>query len=191
MMFPKRIILSAMFLVGCTKMCGVSHQDMSPEQVVEAYLDIALNMQDVSQRSQILEYTTGELHSAIFGATEESIRRAYIERKYLLKRFSLMERRDRTPRETEITFLLEYKEIETNNQMKEEDAAVVTTENTVAVIKDKGLWKIYDVLGNKTSIEFPMTEFSKITPGGTSDVNVDEPVESEAVEETQVEESQE
>ncbi len=161
--FPINVILSTFFIVGCARMCGVNHENMTAEQVVEAYLEVALNMTDVSQKQELLTYTTGELNAAIAGATEDSIRKAYIDRKYDLKKFSLIERRDRTPRETEITFSLEYKELESRNGAKPDQAATVTTENTVAVIKDKGLWKIFDVLGNKTSIEFPVTEFSKIT----------------------------
>ncbi len=39
----------------------------------------------------------------------------------------------------------------------------MTTENSVSVVKENGVWLIRDVLGNKTSIDFPVSEESRIT----------------------------
>jgi hypothetical protein len=155
-------LTACLFLVtGCTKMCGTNRAEMSAEQIVEAYLDLALNMKSVDQRDQLLELTTGSLGAAISGASEEAIQKAYVDRKYNLKKYSLIERRDRTPRETEITYELTYNEL--NGEADPNGAPLVTTENTVAVVKEKGAWFIRDVLGNKTSIEFPVTELNTIS----------------------------
>jgi len=157
-----RIILVALFITGCTNMCGGDRREMSPEKVVEAYLDIALNMTKVEQKDLLLDYTTGNLRDSIEQAPDEVILRAYVERRYEILNYSVVERRDRTPRETEITFQLEY------NDLSKELAATdippkVTTENTVSVVKKNQVWMIRDVLGNKTSIDFPVSEDSKIT----------------------------
>lgn len=158
---PWKLIASALFLTSCTTMCGVNRAEMSAEQVVEAYLDVALNMQSIDQRDQLLELTTGTLSAAIAGASDDSIQKAYVDRKYNLKKYSLIERRDRTPRETEITYELTYNELSGETDVN--SAPVVTTENTVAVVKEKGSWFIRDVLGNRTSIEFPVTELNTIS----------------------------
>jgi hypothetical protein len=138
-------------------------RDMTPEQVVEAYLDIALNMTDVDQRDLLLEYTTGNLRESIEQASDEVIKEAYVDRKYELENYSVVERRDRTPRETEITFQIEFKDLGTAEESDPATAPKVTTENTVSVVKKDQIWLIRDVLGNKTSIDFPVSKDSQIT----------------------------
>lgn len=156
------LAVSALFITGCTSMCGVKRSSMTPEQVVEGYLDIALNMKDVSERDKLLDYTTGNLKAAIESAPPETIKLAYVDRQYKIENYSVVERRDRTPRETEITFQLTYNDLGTS-PTKPDEAPKVTTENTVSVVKENGLWLIRDVLGNKTSIDFPVSEESRIS----------------------------
>ena len=170
-----KLALAALILTGCTKSCGGSQKDMTPEQVVEAYLDVALNMTDVNQRAFLLEYTTGKMKSAIESVSEETIRTAYIDRKYKLLSYSVVERRDRTPRETEITFRIEYNDLGVEKAVPAENAPKVTTENTVGVVRENGYWLIRDVLGNKTAIDFPVAPESRIEakPGEISPDNPD------------------
>ncbi len=61
-------------------------------------------MEDVTQRQDMLEYLTGPLAEATALATDEQLTESYIKPRYRLERFTVVERRDRTPRETEITF---------------------------------------------------------------------------------------
>lgn len=152
----------AFMIIGCTKMCGLKRSGMSPEQVVEAYLEVALNMTSVSDRDLLVEYTTGNLRNAIESAPPETIKVAYVDRKYTIDSYSVVQRNDRTPRETEIVFQLTYLDHGVTNT-KSEESPKVTTENTVSVIKEGGLWYIRDVIGNKTGIDFPVSEDSKIT----------------------------
>lgn len=163
MKFPWTLILTALAITGCTSMCGGGdRKTLSPEQVVEAYLDVALNMKSIDEREQLLEYTTGNLKSAIEAATPETIKTAYVDRRYNLLNYSVVERRDRTPRETEVTFQLTYNDLGVDGK-NNKDPAKVTTENTVSVVREKGVWYIRDVLGNKTTIDFPVSEESRIT----------------------------
>ena len=176
------LISVALFITGCTSMCGVKRSAMTPEQVVEAYLEVALNMNDVAERDNLLEFTTGNLKAAIESASPETIKVAYVDRKYQILNYSVVERRDRTPRETEITFQLTYNDLGLEGRPAK-DSPKVTTENTVAVVKENGLWMIRDVLGNKTSIDFTVSEESKITakPGPGVDEEEPAPVETPAV----------
>jgi len=170
--FPWRLIFVTLIITGCTNMCGVKRAAMTPEQVVEAYLNVALNMKEVGERDKLLDYTTGNLRHAIESASVETIRTAYIDRRYQILNYSVVERRDRTPRETEIAFQLTYSDLGVENKPLQ-DAPKVTTENTVAVVKSGVEWMIRDVMGNKTSIDFPVSEESRITakPGP----GIDEP----------------
>jgi hypothetical protein len=151
---------------------------MSPEQVVEGYLDKALNMKEISERDQLADYTTGNLKAAIESASPETIKSAYIDRTYKLKNYSVIERRDRTPRETEITFRLTYQDLVPATKA-ETEAPEVTTENTVVLIKESGAWLIRDVVGNKTSIDFPVSEESKITAKAGQVGQLNDDVETE------------
>ena len=79
---------------------------MNPEEVVEAYLDVALNMTHVNQRTLLIRYTTGELREAIAQVSDDIIKQAYIDKNFVVEAFSILEYRERTPREIEITFVL-------------------------------------------------------------------------------------
>lgn len=143
---------------ACTKSCERGHSALSPEQVVEAYLQVAFNMQSLEQRDELSQYTTGPLKEALTAASDETMREAYIEKKYVLESYSVLERRDRTPRETEITFQVIYKnkgQEGPDDHLKENEIPTVTVENTVSVVREKKVWLIETVLNKKSSFYFP------------------------------------
>lgn len=176
MKFPWKLCLLSIVITGCTSMCsGGNRKSLTPEQVVEAYLDVALNMKEVEERSKLIQYTTGNLKSVLESASEATIKTAYVDRRYNLLNYSVVERRDRTPRETEISFQLTYNDLGSSGQ-NTGDLAKITTENTVSVVREKGVWYIRDVVGHKTSIDFPVSEESRITAkAGTTSVKEPEP----------------
>jgi hypothetical protein len=114
-------------------------------------------MNSPQDREKLLQYTTGRLKDAIASASEESILNAYVNRHYDLQAFSILERRDRTPRETEITFLLKYKDLGVSENRPADTSSfpITTTENTVALIREKEVWYIRDVIKAQTSFIFP------------------------------------
>lgn len=154
---------SILFFLGCTKMCSKSRVDMTPEEVVEAYLDVSLNMTTLSEKELLLNLTTGNLHRSIDAASDAIITEAFINKHYKLESYSVVERRDRTPRETEITFRLVYLNLGNKREKTTEEAPKISTENTVSVIKEKKIWLIRDVLGKKTEIDFPLKSADIIT----------------------------
>ena len=154
------LILFSFIAVSCTKQCTGGRKSMTPQEVVEAYLQIAFNMSEITQKDMLLQYTAGELHTAIAGASDDTIVQAYVASRYKLQGYSWLETRDRTPRETEITYSLSY--YENPESSKGEDAALITTTNTVSLIRENGAWFIRQVLKNKTSIEFPLYPENKI-----------------------------
>ena len=158
------VALSLVSFTGCVRSCGNQRSSMPPEKVVEAYLNTALNMQNLEQREELLQYTTGRLKDAIVSASDDVITNAYINRHYELQSYDVVERRDKTPRETEITFKLKYKDlgIAEKRPADTSSAPTVQTENSVALIKEKGAWFIRDVIGAKTRIDFPVSGDSEI-----------------------------
>ncbi len=164
-------VLALLALIGCTKMCGSGREGMTPEQVVQAYLDISLNMTEVGQRRELLKLTTGNLKNALEQASDDVISSAFIKQNYKLERYSVVERRDRTPRETEITFLLAYRNLGEGKSIKPEDSPQTTTENTVSVVRNQGAWYIRDVIGKKTSIDFILGDEIRPDPNGTSELD--------------------
>ena len=151
------LICSFLFMVGCTSMCGSSRANLTPDQVVENYLNISLNMKKPSEKEKLLDLTTGNLKAAISEASDEDILNNMIKKSYRLMSYSVTERKNRTPREVEIAFTIEYKEMNPDDaSITEANAPVIETKNTVAVIKEKGSWYIRDVLGKSTRIDFPV-----------------------------------
>lgn len=155
-------LVAMLILAGCQQMCSGDRMAMTPEQVVETYLSQSLNMEQLSDKDTLLALTTGNLNAAIREASDEYLTKAFINRKYDVKNFTIMERRDRTPRETEITFTLSFQTPQ--NGLAAKSLPTTSTENTVALIKEKGAWWIRDVVGKKTTIDFPVNEEDVIRP---------------------------
>ena len=160
-------LFSFFLLIGCTKMCSSGRDAMTPEEVVQAYLDISLNMTEVGQKEELLKLTTGNLKNALESASDDVITSAFIKQNLKLDRYSVVERRDRTPRETEVTFYLSYRNLGADKSVKLENAPTTKTENTVQVVKRDGAWYIADVLGKKTSIDFILGDEIRPVPGGS------------------------
>lgn len=158
-------VLALLATTSCVRSCRGGGPNLSPEQVVEAYLEASLNLNSIEQREALLKLTTGNLHDAIQQAPEDIIKAAFIEKNYQLEKYLVIGRRDRTPRETEVTFSIEYLSLGAKRETPPGQAPRTKTENTVVLLKEKGAWLISDVLGKKTSIDFQYEE--QITPGAS------------------------
>ena len=161
-------------LLGCDVMkkwiYERNHSEMSAEEVLESYLTIAFNMESVSEKEKLMGLTGGKLKAALAGATAETMQKAYIDPRYELKSFSIVDRTDRTPRVTEITFLLSYLDLpEGETDFKK--APSVETENTVMLEKEKGVWLMTDVLGQKSLIDFPVTSENEIRASANTETS--------------------
>jgi hypothetical protein len=150
------VFLACLTVAGCTSMCEKTHYDMTPEEVVETYLNISLNMQTVAEKERLLPLATGNLKASLEAADDETIKKAFVDINYDLLAFSIVESRPRTPREVEITFELQYKNFGSDPVGTDKPVPTTTIENTLSVIKDKRLWKIQDIIGAKTSFDFPV-----------------------------------
>ena len=111
-MLGRSFFVTLILLLGvsaCQRACAPSRTQMGPEDVVESYLETALNMENVSQKDHLLEYTSGNLRAAIAGATDDTIKKAYIDKHYVMESYALVSRKDMTPNDTEIKFQLKTK----------------------------------------------------------------------------------
>lgn len=168
----KYVVMTSIFILiaGCNRGCSKSHNDMTPEEVVEAYLDTSLNIRSLDEKDNILQYTTGALRKSIAQATDDDFRTSYINRKILLDAYAVVQSKKRTLRETEITYELRFRNLLEQGpdgklvDIKPEEAAVITSENTVSVVREDRLWLIKDVLGNQTSMEFPLIDTFTVRP---------------------------
>ncbi len=153
------ITIAVLICTACTNLCTKTRKSMSAEEVVKAYLSIAFNMKKVSQKRLLLQYTMGPLQAAIASANEKTIIEAYIKPRYKLHSIAIISKKNITPREVQITYQLEYKEANTNEDIKdvENESIKQTVENTVSLYSLKSRWFINGVIDNKTSIEFPIT----------------------------------
>ncbi|NRA63750.1 MAG: hypothetical protein HRU19_04660 [Pseudobacteriovorax sp.] len=159
-----KVILCFLLITGCSSMCSKGRKDLTPEEVVQSYLDLSLNMTNIDQKPYLVNLTTGTLKNALLSANDETMTNAFLKKHYHLEAYAVVERRDRTPRETEVTFVLTYRDLGEEGKLKPEEAPQVSTENTVAVVKEKGAWAIRDVLGKSTTIDFPVQQGAIVKP---------------------------
>lgn len=146
------------FALQCQRGCSRSRADLAPEDVLREYLDVAFNMQSVSDKAKLMAFTSGPLEESIASSSDEEIRKAYVQKRYKLERYSLVEKRERTPRETEIVFEVVYKNLASEgpgDQLKETEIPTVKSETTVLLVKKRKSWYLYDVLNKKTTFDFP------------------------------------
>jgi hypothetical protein len=164
-MFAKfKLILLALLVVGCTKMCSPSRKDMTPEEVVEGYLTITLNMTNLAQVNELVSYTLGNLRQVLHSTPDETYQKVFIDKSYKLHKFSIINHKDLTPREAEITYQLQFNQFDKSQGIDEKNAALITTEHTLSLIKKDGVWYIQDLLGSKATFDFPVTPENTITP---------------------------
>lgn len=149
---------------GCTTMCGKDHKDMEAGQVVEAYLQEAFNIRSVDDVEKLMVYTSGNLKQALEEADSRTIDQVFVQKRYEVRRFSFLEQKHLTPREREITYELEYQEIDEGVAQP----AYYTIENSLNLIRKDGAWYITDVIGGRTAIDFIVADEvtrEGVTPG--------------------------
>lgn len=156
-----KILFFSLSMTACFTWCEPNRENMTPLQVLEAYIEVSTSMTELEQRDILLIYTAGPLQAALEGATDEAITNAFIVRKFDLDSFSVVSRRDRTPREIEITFHISYYDRE--NLQEGDEPPLVSTKNTVTLFRDNNIWSITDVTGSEdTEIHFGVTTNSRI-----------------------------
>jgi hypothetical protein len=140
-------LLSFLFLlVGCTmQKCGGNEQaNVSPEDQLHSYITTAVNITKVEQKEDLLSLTSGPLRSALVNATDETFKKAYIDKKFDFKSFEILERKEgASDKEVLVEFRLKYKSWNAGEDGSR--APTVETTNRATLFYDKGQWSIYRV----------------------------------------------
>ena len=168
-----RIWLLLVAMTACTKTCSKSHEDMDPEEVLEAYLELSFNISDASQKEQLMSYTTGVLKEALAGTTDSVFLEAFRPRQ--LQSFWIEQVDEITPR----LFTIKFGVIYTNTEVGKtkmvsaeiRNSTTITLERIASNDKKTAAWYISEVSGAKTSINFPTTSVEPVTPQGDTSPN--------------------
>jgi hypothetical protein len=147
------LLLLTGMLLGCGIGSCTKRQDIPPEDQLHTYITRAVNIVDAAQRKDLVDMSTGPLKSALVGASEETFRRAYIERKYDFRGFEIIGRKDVEDRkETLIDFKLIYKSYLPGEEPKL--IPVTETTNRATLIYEHGRWAIAKVESLETNFEW-------------------------------------
>lgn len=140
-------------LLGCSVRGCSQVSDIPPEDQLHSYISLAVNVTTPEQKQELLDLTTGDLKSALSGATEESFKRAYIDRKYDFKSFDILERKD-VPDKKEVTidFKLVYKSW--NAGESADRAPVIETTNRATLDYENGQWALAKVESQGSNFEW-------------------------------------
>lgn len=145
-------------MTGCgVNMCDPIRSEMSPEDVVEAYLKTAFNMKKLDQRKHLLEYTTGGLKASLVAATDATIKALYLEKQYHVDNLYIASPQYKTPVECEVSYNLSYREdFDTGLPGKKSSQFEVKADSTVSLLKEDAGWSIQGVVGKRSQVAFPV-----------------------------------
>jgi hypothetical protein len=138
-------LLLTLVMVGCLpKACTGGPNDISPEDQLHSYIKAAVNITKPEHRNDLVGLTTGGLKAALVNASEETFKRAYIDKKYDFRGFEVMSSKQSDDgKETTIDFKLTYRSW---NAGEPEDRAPVTqTTNRATLQYEHGQWALSKV----------------------------------------------
>jgi hypothetical protein len=165
-----KMFLSCLLLMGCNlRGCGGGANDIPPEDQLHSYIKAAVNVTKQEHKQELVELTTGALKAALINASEETFKKAYIDKKYDFKNFEIIQRKDKEDgKETEIDFKLTYRSWTAGEAG--ERAPVVQTNNRATLQYEHGQWALSKVesLGSQFEwdVGLPMDDVSTkgVTP---------------------------
>jgi hypothetical protein len=148
------LFLFSATLLGCSlRGCSSSREDIPPEEQLHSYIQSAVNVTRPEQRQDLIDLTTGALKAGLVNATEETFKRAYIDKKYDFKEFQIIQRKDAPGgKETQIDFKLVYKAWSAGETA--ERAPLTETTNRATLVYEHGQWAISKVESLGTNFEW-------------------------------------
>jgi hypothetical protein len=174
-----KLFFASLILVGCSmRGCSGYDKDIPPEDQLHSYITAAVNVTKPENKQDLVDLTTGALQAAIINASDETFKKAYIDKKYDFKNFEIIQRKDKEDgKETEIDFKLTYRSW--NAGEAGERAPIVQTNNRATLEYHRGQWALSKVesLGSQFEwqVGLPMDDVS--TKGVTPE---DAPIEVES-----------
>ena len=133
--------------------CSQDRQDIPPEEQLHSYISTAVTVTKAEQRQELVDITTGPLKAALVNASEDSFKRAYIDKKYDFRSFDVIQRKDAPGgKETQVDFKLVYKSW--NAGEPSDRAPVIETSNRATLIYEHGQWAISKVESLSSNFEW-------------------------------------
>lgn len=141
----KRIMMAVGgFLVttGCTG-GGCSRLDIPPEEQLQSYIERAVNVTLPEDRERIVELTADPLKSALTNLSASDFKKAYIDTKFEVQTFEVLQRADTGEKECEIDFRIVYRSWLPGENP--ERAPLVDTRNRAIMQYEYGRWALANV----------------------------------------------
>ena len=152
---------------GCIKSCS-KIQDIPPEEQLYKYISTAVNVTKLDQRQDLIDLTTGTLKSALVNATDDSFKKAYLDRRYDFKAFEILERKDvQIGKEVNIEFKLIYKSWLPGEYP--EKLPVTEIINRATLVYEYGRWAIAKVASLNTHFEWQEGLPTNVSTAGIND----------------------
>jgi hypothetical protein len=149
-----KLVVTSMFLVGCSlRGCSGGAEDIPPEDQLHSYIKAAVNVTKIEHKQELVDLTTGSLKAALINASEETFKKAYIDKKYDFKNFEIIQRKDKEPgKETDIDFKLTYRSWAAGEAG--DRAPVVSTTNRATLQYDHGQWALAKIESLSSNFEW-------------------------------------
>ncbi len=130
------------FLQSCPNSCS-KPTEPTPEDQLHSYIESAVNIQNISQKDDLISFTTGDLKAALVNANNEAFERAYILRRYQVSQYEVLDRKDIDPKNITLEFSLTYKSwLPPQNP---ETSPITQVKNRASLVYDNGHWAVSKV----------------------------------------------
>lgn len=145
--------LFVFLICGCSIGRCSARKDIPPEDQLHAYISRAIDVTKMEQRQELVDLTTGALRSALINASDESFKKAYIDKHYDFKAFEIVSKNEDIPGERIlIDFRLLYKSWNAGEQP--DRVPVVDTKNRATLVYEHGRWAIFNVESLESTMDW-------------------------------------
>lgn len=140
-------------LMACTSRGCSSRKDIPPEDQLYSYITTAVNVTRMEQRQELTELATGPLKAALVNASDDSFKKAYIDKRYDFRTFEIIQRKEiEDKNEIMIDFRLVYRSWQSGEP--EERAPVIDTTNRAFLVYEHGRWAIARIENVESSYDW-------------------------------------
>lgn len=124
-------------LAGCTRKTG----NLSAEQVLEAYVTLAMTARSVSDKKDLVNFTTGAARESLVAMSDDDFQKEFIDKKFKLIKFATKDKRVKNENELSLVYQITFEKTE-----NEKPARVTLKKIAFFAKAENGGWKI-----NKTN----------------------------------------
>jgi hypothetical protein len=104
------LFLSLFMFVGCGPRSCSQRSDISAEEQLRSYIDLAVNITRSEQREDLESLTTGEFRDQLASNSPEAFKKAYLDRRYEFEEFEVTGRSDVVPeKEVELEYRVKFR----------------------------------------------------------------------------------